>query len=107
MPDKPSGIWSTVLVAAAISLVVTILRLVAELQGWKHPLFNTLFGITLLIPIFGVWFGWRLRRGTGGPTHAGRAAFVYVLGAVVLFGGFQAAMYTGLIAMPRHGRGCR
>ncbi len=110
MSDKSSGITSLVLVAAAVTLVVTILRLVGELQGWNAALFNTaapgpdsqpgLFGITFLVPIFGFWFGWRLRRGTGGPTHAGKVALFYGLGALVLVGGFMAAIYTELIVMP-------
>lgn len=118
MSDHPTGsgptsIGSLVLVPATLTLVVTILRLVGELQGWNSTLFNNagpspdggqgLFGITLLIPIFGIWFGWRLRRGTAGPAHAGKAALVYGLGAGVLVGGFQAAMAAGLIVMPPKG----
>lgn len=110
MSDRPTSVCSLVFVPAAITLVVTIVRLVGELQGWNNALVNNagpdsqdgqgLFGITILIPIFGVWFGWRLRRGTGGPVHAGKAALVYVLGAGVLFGGFALAMSTGFISMP-------
>lgn len=109
MSDKPRGLWSLLVVPAAITLAVTILRLVGELQGWNEALFGSagpgpgkqgLFGITLLIPVFGAWFGWRLRRDTGGPAHAGRAALLYLLGAAVLFGGFALAMAIGLIVMP-------
>lgn len=110
MPDKPAGVWSLVLVPAAVTLAVTIVRLFGELQGWNNVWINNagagpdsrpgLFGITLLIPIFGFWFGWRLRRGTGGPAHAGKAALFYALGAGVLFGGFLGAMSMGLIGMP-------
>ncbi len=102
MSDKPPGIWSVVLVAAAITLVITILRVVGELQGWSETLVGPqgLVGITLLIPIFGLWFGWRLRRSTGTPAHAGKAALFYVLAAAVLFGAFWAAMAAGLIVMP-------
>lgn len=110
MSAKPPGIASLVLVPALITLVVTSLRLVGELQGWNQMLFNNglagpgnppaLFGIVALVPIFGAWFGWRLRRGTGGPTHAGKAALFYLLGAAVMFGGVAGAMATGLITMP-------
>ena len=78
---KPRGILSLVLVPALLTLVVTIVRLVGELAGWMPVLFNShgpgpkqqqgLFGITLLIPLFGCWFGWMLRRDTGGPGGTG------------------------------------
>lgn len=110
MADKPTGTFQLVLVPALLTLVVTIVRLVGELQGWDNAWFNNavpdedsvppLFGITLLVPIFGFWFGWRLRRSTGTPKHAGKAALVYLLGAGVLIGGFQAATAMGLIVMP-------
>ncbi|MBK8101010.1 MAG: hypothetical protein IPK26_28335 [Planctomycetes bacterium] len=110
MAQAPRSTGSAILVAAVITLVVSVVRLIGELQGWNDTLFNRsgpgpdskqgLFGITFLIPIFGIWFGWRLRRATGGPPHTGKAALVYVLGAAVLFGGFAAAMASGLIAMP-------
>jgi hypothetical protein len=110
MADKPSGTGSLLLLAGALTLVVTLLRLTGELQGWNAFLFNAegpgpesrqgWFGITLLIPIFGFWFGARLRRTTGEPPHAGRAAVFYGLAAAVLFGGFALAMQTGLIRMP-------
>lgn len=59
-----------------------------------------LFGITLLVPIFGFWFGWRLRRSTGTPKHAGKSAIVYLLGVGVMMGGFQLATAMGWIVMP-------
>jgi hypothetical protein len=110
MADKPAGTGSLLPFASVITLIVTLLRLVGELQGWNAFLFNAegpgpesrqgWFGITLLIPIFGFWFGARLRRNTGEPAHAGRAAVFHGLAAAVLFGGFALAMQTGLIQMP-------
>ncbi|MFN7589526.1 MAG: hypothetical protein ACK501_02630 [Planctomycetota bacterium] len=107
---KPRGILSLVLVPALLTLVVTIVRLVGELAGWMPVLFNShgpgpkqqqgLFGITLLIPLFGCWFGWMLRRDTGGPANLTSALLQYVIGAGVLVGGFLAALTLGWIVMP-------
>lgn len=110
MADKPLTTRSLVLVPAIVTLLVSVIRLVGELQGWNETWFNTagpgpdrqqgLFGITLLVPLFGFWFGWRLRRATGGPKGVGKAMWVYVAGAGVLVGGFLAAAAAGLIVMP-------
>ena len=110
MTAKSPGIGSLVLVPALITLVVTILRLVGELQGWNQMLFNNgapgpetppaLFGIFALVPIFGAWFGWRLRRTTGGPAHAGKAALLFAAGMGVLVGLYMAAEAVGLVVMP-------
>ena len=107
---KPRGILSLVLVPALLTLVVTIVRLVGELEGWMPVLFNShgpgpkqqqgLFCITLLIPLFGFWFGFRLRRDTGGPANLTSALLQYVIGAGVLAGGFYAALTLGWIVMP-------
>ena len=76
MTDKAPGMWRPILIAAALSLVVTVVRLVGEVNGWNAVLFRSpgVIGITWLVPIVGFWFGYRLRRGTGEPMHAGKAA---------------------------------
>ena len=63
-----------VLVPAVITLAVTLLRLVGELQNWSSTLFNreaggggALIGIVWLVPIFGVYFALRLAREGEGP----------------------------------------
>jgi hypothetical protein len=70
-----------ILFPAVITLGVTLLRLVGELQGWSPRLFSrapggaaALVGIVWLVPIFGAWFGWRLVGAGDGPAGAGRAA---------------------------------
>lgn len=102
--------WSLVLVPAVLSLVVTILRLVGELQGWNDSWFSNgapggefkpgFVGLVWLIPIFGFWFGFRLRRATGEPPKVGKAALRFLLGAAILIGGFFGLAATGLIVMP-------
>jgi hypothetical protein len=58
-----------VLVPALITLAVTILRLVGELQNWNPKLFSreaggggSLVGISWLVPLFGIYFAVRLVR---------------------------------------------
>jgi hypothetical protein len=110
MADKPREVWSLVLVPAVVTLVVSVVRLVGELRGWSPTLFNSagpspdggqgLFGITLLVPFIGFWFGWRLRRDTGGPGNLGRAALVYLLSAAVFAGGFLLVTQLGWLVLP-------
>jgi hypothetical protein len=76
-----SRIGRLILVPALITLAVTLLRLVGELQGWSPALFNrgdkpfspSLVGIVWLVPAFGAWFGWKLTGAGSGPGSLGRA----------------------------------
>lgn len=110
MPDNAPSIRSLVLIPALVTLAVTILRLVGELQNWNDLLFSNVapggeakpgfVGIAWLMPIFGFWFGYRLRRATGQPAHAGKAARRFALGAVILIGGLFGLIALGLVVMP-------
>jgi hypothetical protein len=73
------------------TLLLNVGRLVGQLQGWVPPQSGgalSPFGITWLVPLFGGWFGWRLRR-TGSTPRVRRAwswallALLVLLGAVV------------------------
>ena len=83
---------------AVITLAVTLLRLVGELQGWSPLLFSkeaggggALVGISWLVVIFGAWFGWKLARAGQGPGAVGRALGLTVLAFALLPGlGFAA-----------------
>jgi hypothetical protein len=68
-----------ILVPALITLAVTLLRLVGELNQWSSALFNraaggggALVGIVWLIPVFGVYFALKLRGSGQGPVSAGK-----------------------------------
>ena len=83
-----------VLVAGALTLVVTVVRLVGERQGWDPTWFSSApgsplnpFGIVWLVPLFGFAFGRRLAAG-------GRPAFVASF-FVPMFG-LMALLGTGL-----------
>lgn len=77
-PQLPS-LKSLIVGPAVITLAVTLLRLIGELQEWSPRFFSrqgggggALVGIVWLIPIFGVYFAWKLARAGAAPA-AGRA----------------------------------
>lgn len=99
MADTTSGdrvsIMRLILVPSIISLAVTLIRLIGELQGWPSSLFNrepggagSIIGITWLAPIFGVYFALKLYGGGRGPEDRGRAIRLSVFGLALVFGGF-------------------
>lgn len=110
MDSKAPSIMKMVLIPAIVTLIVTILRLVGELQGWNKGAFSTeppgegsgpgWVGIVYLIPIFGCWFGLRLRKTTGQPANIGRAALTFVIGAVIVIVGFVIFKSLDLVSMP-------
>jgi hypothetical protein len=80
-----------VLVPAIITLAVTALRLVGELEHWSPTLFNragggggAIIGISWLPLVFGVYFAWRLARAGEGPASAGKAIGMAVLGLAMV-----------------------
>jgi hypothetical protein len=80
-----------VLVPALISLGITLLRLVGELNRWSPTFFNrepggpgALVGIVWLVPVFGLYFAWRLSAAGRGPKSRGRA-LGYALAGLLLF----------------------
>lgn len=110
MDSKAPSILKMVLIPAIITLAVTILRLVGELQGWNPEMFSVdppgtdskpgWVGISYLVPIFGCWFGLRLRQKTGQPANIGKAALTFVIGAAIMIGGFLLCMSLELISLP-------
>jgi hypothetical protein len=85
---------------AVITLAITLLRLVGELQGWNKSLFNpvaggggALVGISWLPLFFGPYFAWQLAKQGKGPQNAGKAALMSLLGiglaALMFFGASQ------------------
>ena len=80
-----------ILVPAAITLAVTLLRLIGELQQWSSSLFNreaggggAIVGIVWLVPIFGVYFALRLAREGAGPGKLLRALGLVLLALVLM-----------------------
>ncbi len=88
-----------IMVPALITLGITVLRLVGEMQHWPKPWFNTnaggggaIIGIAWLPFIFGPYFALKLAGAGEGPSSAGKAIGFAVLGLVLLIvGGFAFA----------------
>jgi hypothetical protein len=79
-----------IVVPVLITLAVTLLRLVGELQHWSPKFFSreaggagALVGIVWLVPIFGIYFATRLNQAGQGPISRGRA-IGYALAALVV-----------------------
>jgi len=88
----PPSTTRVILVPAAITLAITALRLMGELQHWSKALFNpeagglwAIVGITWLAFVFGIYFAVRLVYRGQGPASAWKAIGVSVLGWVILF----------------------
>jgi len=69
-----------IFVPAVVTLAVTLLRLIGELNRWSPALFSreggggsALVGIVWLVPVFGVYFALKLDREGLGPASRGRA----------------------------------
>lgn len=91
--SEKNEITQLILVPAAITLCVTLLRLVGELLNWSTSLFNAspggggaLIGIAWLIPILGIYFAYRLNQSGDQPASLGKAIGFMLLALVVLIG---------------------
>jgi hypothetical protein len=92
------SITSLITIPALITLAITILRLVGELEHWPKPWFSAaaggggaIVGISWLPIIFGPYFALKLAGAGGGPSSAGKAIGFAFVGLVVLFlGGWVA-----------------
>ena len=95
---KAVPVKDLILVPSIITLAVTLLRLVGELQNWSPALFGkaaggggTLVGISWLIPVFGFYFGWRLvRLGHAAPSAGKVVGFSFLAIAAIFAVGFGA-----------------
>ena len=110
------SVTSLVMMPALITLAVSILRLVGELEHWPKVLFNpsagggaAIVGISWLPFIFGVYFALKLARAGEGPASTGKAIGFAVLGFLLVFAGvflafgpkpaFPGKMVVGLLVM--------
>ena len=93
--DSQTSITKLILVPSAITLAVTLLRLVGELQQWPTVLFSreaggggAIIGIAWLVFVFGIYFALKLWGAGEGPSSVGRAIGYSLLGLIVVVGGF-------------------
>ena len=89
--SKEVNITSLILVPALISLAITILRLVGELQHWSETFFspkpgggNAIVGISWLAPIFGIYFAVKLSNAGLRPFSAAKGILMAVIGIVLV-----------------------
>lgn len=87
--ESQSSTWRLVRVPAVVTVVVTIVRLVGELNHWSSVWFASdmgasVVGIVWLAPVFGVYFALKLVAGGRGPTSVWRAAAFTVLGVAII-----------------------
>ena len=112
--SRPSlGIWNLIMVPAVITLAITILRLVGELQGWPSPWFSkaaggglAIVGISWLPILFGPYFAWKLAAAGDGPSSSGKpiaaavvSAVIFVLGGMLFGRTIQHPSFLTLLAL--------
>ncbi|HSR54163.1 MAG TPA: hypothetical protein VLV83_25320 [Acidobacteriota bacterium] len=89
MSNGDISIKNWIIVPAVITLLVTLLRLTGELMRWNELFFGrgsggggSIVGISYLVPIFGIYFGYKLASAGHRPESLGKAALWLVLGLV-------------------------
>ena len=87
---KASSVLVAILIAAVLSLIVSLVRLYGEVQGWAPTIFSTEaggggspLGITWLVLVFGFWFGRRLARDGSRPRSTLLAFVLPIVGIVI------------------------
>lgn len=92
--DSRVSITRLILIPSVITLAVTLLRLIGELQHWSTLLFNrapggagSIIGITWLAFVFGIYFAIKLKAAGEGPAGAGRTVGFALIGLVMVNGG--------------------
>jgi hypothetical protein len=114
MADSSSAsnlrITRLILVPVVITLAVTLLRLLGELQHWSSMFFNrsaggggALVGISWLPIIFGPYFAVKLARSSDAPVRYGKAFGFAVLGVLVFITGMY-LMSLGFAGGAKPGR---
>lgn len=88
------SISQLIFIPSLITLAITVLRLIGELQHWPRTLFNpdaggggSIIGITWLVLVFGAYFAVKLARAGETPPGALRVIGYAFLGLVITFVG--------------------
>ena len=108
MAERAPGVLRLVLVPALLTLAITVVRLVGQIQGWSPAIFGkpeaggggALLGISWLIFLFGLWFGIRLARSGAGPKSPGKTLLLALVAIGVVFGGMAALQATEVMWFP-------
>src|SRR5690606_19028836 len=107
MDKKPPTITSLVLIPAIVTLIVTVLRVIGELNQWDAMWFgtptesnNALLGISWLIFVFGFWFGLRMQRSGAGVANPNRTLLMAVVAVAAALASVAICTQLELISMP-------
>jgi hypothetical protein len=99
--SRSISITNLITIPALITLVVTMLRLVGEVENWPKPWFNAavgggwaIVGISWLPIIFGPYFALKLAGVGAAPSSIGKAIGLALCGLVVLILGIVLAAAT-------------
>jgi len=100
---RTTSITSLITIPALITLGITLLRLIGELEHWPRPWFSAaagggaaIVGISWLPLIFGPYFAVKLARAGDGPSGAGKAIGFAFLGlALLVVGGVTSEKNLG------------
>jgi len=102
---KPLSITSLITIPALITLGITILRLLGELQHWPKPWFSAaaggggaIVGISWLPLIFGPYFAVKLVGAGDGPSGSGKAIGLAFAGLAVMIVG----IFLSIVVMRMH-----
>jgi len=102
---KPLSITSLITIPALITLGITILRLLGELQHWPKPWFSAaaggggaIVGISWLPLIFGPYFAVKLAGAGDGPSGSGKAIGLAFAGLAVMIVG----IFLSIVVMRMH-----
>jgi hypothetical protein len=96
MSGTPSSVsvGKLITIPAVLTLAITILRLVGELQHWPRPWFDSsagggaaIVGISWLPIFFGPYFAWKLAAAGEGPSGLGKSIGFAAAGIVVFVAG--------------------
>ena len=101
--DRSVPVLELIAIPSIITFVVTLVRLVGELQNWAPSLFDksaggggALVGIVWLIPIFGAYFAYQLIKRGYVPTSGWRVIGSSLAGLAIVVGTVVAANALGL-----------
>lgn len=103
MSESTVPIKNLILFPSIVTLAVTMLRLIGEMQNWAPGLFSkaaggggALIGISWLILVFGAWFGWRLTKmGHGAPNPLKASGLAFITGLLLAVASFGAGQVAG------------
>lgn len=115
MKNAPPSTLSLVLVPAILTLIVSVLRLVGQLNDWSPLWFGdgsgggaidgeeggsgALLGISWLMFVFGLWFGFRLQRSSA-AVQRGKTVLLAALPVALVIGGMVIAQALDLVFIP-------